>query len=189
MTTSSPAHSAADSLLIGAIARLATSANNTRSTSVVNRRRPRTSRSDRSISNRFHNPSSSHAAPIGRESMTSHRGRAPGPRRSTPTTARSARPTNTLSASSPEPGCASSGAAGRTTRPTTPPCTASPTTGVCRWLLDTGLLTEPAGVCAPFTPLGRPPAAAVLGRSTTALGDRTAAGPFTVRRPRLEADM
>jgi len=38
MTTSWVAHSAAESLLIGSIARLQTSANSTRSTAVVNRR-------------------------------------------------------------------------------------------------------------------------------------------------------
>jgi hypothetical protein len=71
MMTSSPAHSAADSLLIGSIARLATSANSTRSMSVVNRRPPATMRSDWSISSRFHSPSNSQLAPMGRASMTS----------------------------------------------------------------------------------------------------------------------
>ncbi len=64
---------------------------------------------------------------------------APGPKPSTSTTAHRARPTPTPPASSPAPGCASSGAAGKTTPPTTPPCTASPNTDASHWL-DTGLL-------------------------------------------------
>ncbi len=71
MTTSWHAHSAAESLLIGSIARLATSANSTRSMLVVNRRPSATLRSDWSISSRFHSPSNSQLAPIGRASMTS----------------------------------------------------------------------------------------------------------------------
>ena len=67
MATSCDAHSAAASFEAGSMARLATSANSTRSTSVLNRRPPRTLRSAASTSRAFHSPCSSHAAPAGRE--------------------------------------------------------------------------------------------------------------------------
>ena len=67
IATSWLAHSAAASFEAGSIARFATSANSTRSTSVVNRRPPRTLRSAVSTSRAFHSPCSSHAAPAGRE--------------------------------------------------------------------------------------------------------------------------
>ena len=70
MATSCDAHSAAASFDNGSIARFATSANSTRSTSVVNRRPPRTLRSAVSTSKAFHSPSSSHAAPAGREEIS-----------------------------------------------------------------------------------------------------------------------
>jgi hypothetical protein len=53
---------------------------------------------------------------------------APGPRTSTTAHAPPAKTTPTPPASSPEPGSASCGAAGRTTRPTTRLCTAAPST-------------------------------------------------------------
>jgi hypothetical protein len=70
MTTSSVAHSAAESLLIGAIARLQTSANSTRSTAVVNRRPSAICLIWVPISSRVHSASSSQAVPIGRASVT-----------------------------------------------------------------------------------------------------------------------
>ena len=71
MTTSSVAHSAADSLLIGSIARLATKANSTRSTAVVNRRPSAIRLTEVPISSLAHSASSSQAVPIGRASVTS----------------------------------------------------------------------------------------------------------------------
>ncbi len=62
--------SAAASFEVGSMARFATSANSTRSTSVVNRRPPRTVRSAVSTSRAFHSPCSSHAVPAGREEIS-----------------------------------------------------------------------------------------------------------------------
>ena len=70
MTTSSVTHSAADSLLIGSIARLQTRANSTRSTAVVNRRPSAIRLIEVPISSLAHSASSSQAVPIGRASMT-----------------------------------------------------------------------------------------------------------------------
>jgi hypothetical protein len=70
IATSWLAHSAAASFEVGSIARFATSANSTRSTSVVNRRPPKTLRSAVSTSRAFHSPCSSHAAPAGREQIS-----------------------------------------------------------------------------------------------------------------------
>jgi hypothetical protein len=70
MATSLLAHSAADSFDIGSIARLATSANSTRSTSVVNRRCPSTLRSAVSTPSACHSPSSRCTVPTGREPVT-----------------------------------------------------------------------------------------------------------------------
>jgi hypothetical protein len=69
MATSWLAHSAAASFEDESIARFTTSANSTRSTSVVNRRPPSTFRNAVSTSRAFHSPCSSHAAPTGREAI------------------------------------------------------------------------------------------------------------------------
>ena len=61
------AHSAAASFDAGSIARFATSANSTRSTSVVNRRPPSTLASAVSTPSWRHRPSRSQATPIGRD--------------------------------------------------------------------------------------------------------------------------
>ena len=70
MSTSSLAHSAAASLDSGSTARLATSANSTRSTSVVNLRASSTRLSAVSMPSWRHNPSSRYALPIGRDPAT-----------------------------------------------------------------------------------------------------------------------
>src|SRR5512144_2893422 len=70
MATSQDAHSAADSFEAGSMARSATSANSTRSTSVVNRRGPSTFRSATSTPSARHNPSSRWVVPIGLDSVT-----------------------------------------------------------------------------------------------------------------------
>ena len=63
-------HSAADSLLIGSVARLQTKANNTRSTSVPNRRVPSSLASASATPSRCHKASSSQTAPSMREDST-----------------------------------------------------------------------------------------------------------------------
>jgi len=63
-------HSAAGSSGIGSMARLAASANSTRSTSVVNRRGPSTLRSAVSTPSACHNPSSRCTGPTGRAPAT-----------------------------------------------------------------------------------------------------------------------
>ena len=73
MATSCEAHSAAASFEDGSIARFATSANSTRSTSVVNRRPPSTVRNAVSTSRACHSPCSSHAAPTGERRSTAAR--------------------------------------------------------------------------------------------------------------------
>ena len=70
------------------MARFATSANSTRSTSVVNRRPPRTLRRAESTSRAFHSPCSSHAAPAGRENIS----RSPSATASAPVTAAASEP-------------------------------------------------------------------------------------------------
>ncbi len=70
IATSNDAHSAAASLEAGSIARFATRANSTRSTSVVNRRAPSTLRSALPTPSWRHNPSSRCAVPIGLDPAT-----------------------------------------------------------------------------------------------------------------------
>ena len=70
IAASQEAHSAADSFDIGSTHRFATSANNTRSTSVVNRREPSALFSASSTPSIRHSPSSRCTVPIGRDSAT-----------------------------------------------------------------------------------------------------------------------
>ena len=66
------------------MARLATRAKMTRSTSVVNRRPPTAARSASPTPNWVHRPSSSHAAPNGRDATTSRPSPSPVPASAVP---------------------------------------------------------------------------------------------------------
>ena len=73
MATSRDTHSVAASFEPGSRARLATSANRTRSTSVVNRRGPSSVRNAVSMPSWCHNPSSNHTPPRDRDEVTRSR--------------------------------------------------------------------------------------------------------------------